>query len=107
SPNIIMSKSDAPRIAYLDIENAPILATIWQLYEANSVWVERDTFILSFAVLWNDEKKVHTYCLPDYPGYQSNKHDDSKLSADLFRVLDEADIIVAHNGDSFDIKQIG
>lgn len=94
------------RIAFLDIESAPILATIWKLYEANSVWVERDTFLLSFAVSWNDEKKVHTCCLPDYPGYAANKHDDSKLVGDLFNVLSDADIIVAHNGDSFDIKKI-
>jgi hypothetical protein len=96
----------SPRIAYVDIETAPILATIWKLYEANSVWVERDTFLLSFAVLWNDGKKVKTHALPDYARYKENKYSDIDLVRDLWSILNEADIVVAHNGDSFDIKKI-
>lgn len=98
--------ANAPRIAYLDIETAPILATIWKLYEANSVWVERDTFLLSFAVAWEGERGVSVKALPDYPGYEANKHDDSKLVADLWHILDSADIVVAHHGDNFDLPKI-
>ena len=96
----------SPKIAFLDIETAPILANIWTLYEANAVWVERDTFLLCFGVMWSGEKRVKTYCLPDYPGYKKNKTDDSKLVAELNRILNEADIIVAQNCDSFDINKI-
>src|SRR5580704_8554988 len=96
----------APKIAFLDIETAPILANIWTLYEANAVWVERDTFLLCFGVKWASEKRVKTFTLPDYPGYKKNKTDDSKLVAELNRILNEADIVVAHNGDSFDVKKI-
>jgi hypothetical protein len=95
----------APRIAFIDIETAPILATVWTLFEANAVWVERDTYILSFAVQWYGEKKVQTHCLPDYPHYKKHKHDDIKLVAELWKILDTADIVVAHNV-SFDIKKI-
>jgi uncharacterized protein YprB with RNaseH-like and TPR domain len=98
--------SEGPKVAFIDIETAPILATVWSLFEANAVWVERDTFILGFAVQWAGEKAVKTYCLPDYPRYQKNKHDDGKLVADLWKILDEADVVVAHNGDSFDLKKI-
>lgn len=101
------AKTTSPRIVFIDIETAPILACVWTLRDIqNVVWVERDTFLLSFAVLWAGEKKVKTYCLPDYPGYEKNKHDDSKLVRDLWKVLDLADIAIAHNGDSFDIKKI-
>lgn len=96
----------SPRIAYLDIETAPILATIWELHEANAVWVERDTYMLCFSVLWAGEKRVKTYALPDYQGYKKNKHDDSKLVGDLNKVLNSADIVIAHNGDNFDLKKI-
>jgi uncharacterized protein YprB with RNaseH-like and TPR domain len=95
-----------PRIAFLDVETAPILANVWTLYETNAVWVERDTFLLSFSVLWDGEKKVKTYCLPDYPGYAKDPHNDRRLVHDLHRIMDAADIIVAHNGDAFDIKKI-
>jgi len=99
--------TNSPRIAYLDIETAPILACVWTLRDIqNVVWVERDTFLLSFALLWEGEKSVQTYCLPDYPNYKKNKVDDAALAGELWRVLDAADIVVAHNGDSFDIKKI-
>jgi DNA polymerase elongation subunit (family B) len=95
-----------PRIAYIDIETAPIIMAAWTMFEANAVWVERQTYILSFAVRWSDQKKTKTYTLPDYPRFKRNKHDDKDLCKDLFKVLDEADIIVAHNGDNFDLKKI-
>lgn len=94
-----------PRILLVDIETSPILAAIWTIHEADAVWVERDTFILSFAAKWLG-KKTKTYALPDYPGYRKKKHNDRHLVSDLWKLLDEADIVVAHNGDAFDIKKI-
>lgn len=74
--------------------------------EASAVWVERDTFILMFSYKWAHERSVKTCCLPDFPRYKRNKHDDHDLCAELYRLMDEADIICAHNGDAFDIKKI-
>jgi hypothetical protein len=95
-----------PRIAFIDIETAPMIIAAWTPYEANAVWVERDTFILSFAVKWADRKTVKTYALPDYPGYRKDKCNDKRLAADLWNTLTAADIIIAHNGDAFDLKKI-
>jgi hypothetical protein len=95
-----------PRILFLDIETAPIIMAAWTTYEANAVWVERDTFILSFAAKWAHERSVKTYALPDYSRYKTHKHDDKHLVRDLRDMLDAADIVVAHNGDAFDIKKI-
>jgi hypothetical protein len=95
-----------PRILLVDIETAPIIMAAWTTYEANAVWVERDTFILSFAAKWADERRVKTYALPDYAGYAKRKHDDKHLVGDLWKLMNEADVIVAHNGDAFDIKKI-
>lgn len=95
-----------PRVLLIDIETAPIIMAAWTTYEANAVWVERDTFILSFAAKWLGERAVRTYALPDYPGYTKHKHCDKRLCGDLFRLLNEADVVIAHNGDAFDIKKI-
>jgi len=98
----------APRILFVDIETAPILMTSWSMRPpyAGAVWVERDTHLLSFAARWSDAKKTKTYALPDYPGYRRNKYCDKALCKTLFDMLDEADIVIAHNGDAFDIKKI-
>lgn len=82
-----------------------MIIAAWQPYEANAVWVERDTHLLSFAVSWGDDKKVQTFALPDYPRYKKDIHDDGPLVRDLHRIMGEAEIIVAHNGDAFDIKK--
>src|SRR5437868_14709279 len=48
--------------------------------------------------------KVTTFALPDYPLYKRDRTDDRALVKDLWKMMNEADIIVAHNGNSFDIK---
>lgn len=96
----------SPKIAFIDIETAPIIMAAWTVFEANAVWVERDTYIMSVAVRWADQKKTKTYALPDYPRYRRDRHADKDLCRDLFEILDSADVVVAHNGDAFDIKKI-
>ena len=61
--------------------------------------------MLSFAWKWADEKKVHCKALCDYPGYAKNKTDDTPLIKDLWKLFDEADILIAHNGDRFDRRK--
>ena len=96
-----------PRIAFIDVETAPVLAAIWPpLHETNSVWVERGTYLFGFGILMLGEKRVKTYFLPDYPAFKKNIHDDKALCADLHRIIESADIVVAHNGDRFDMKVI-
>ena len=43
-----------PNILFIDIETAPILMTSWSIRApyAGAVWVERDTYIMSFAARW-------------------------------------------------------
>jgi hypothetical protein len=97
-----------PKLLFIDIETAPILMTSWSMRspQASAVWVERDTFILMFSYKWANERTVRTVCLPDFPRYKRNKFDDKDLCGVLHSLLDEAEIVCAHNGDAFDIKKI-
>ena len=97
--------SDA-KIAFIDIETAPIDGFTWQMHEANVVSVKFPSYILCFSVKWADHKRISTYALPDYPNFAKDKRDDSKLAIALRNTLDTADIAIAHNGDSFDFKKI-
>jgi hypothetical protein len=102
-PGYSLKKS--PRILLVDIETAPIEALVWTMFEANVIHVLQPTYMLSFSVKWLDKKPVKTHALCDYPSYDENKTDDGKLVADLWKYFDQADIIVGHNSDSFDIKK--
>lgn len=96
------------KLLFVDIETAPILMTSWSMRPpyAGAVWVERDTYILMFSYKWSHERAVKTVCLPDFTRYKRHKHDDKNLCGVLHSLLDEADIVCAHNGDAFDIKKV-
>lgn len=96
----------APRILLIDIETAPCLGYTWGMYEQNVIDLEHSWYILCFAAKWLGEKKTKTWALPDYSEFSKNKRNDKALCSELWRLMDEADIIVAHNGDRFDIKKI-
>lgn len=94
------------RIATLDIETTPILAYVWGLFKqfVGLNQIVQDWSILSFSYKWLDEKRVHHH----YTGGRGVKkvRDDSELLKELWKVLDQADIIIAQNGVRFDVKKI-
>lgn len=88
-----------------DIETSPNLAHIWGIWEQNAISVERDWFILSYAFKWLGEKKITARGLPDFGLYRKEPNNDRELVKSLWKLFDEADIIIAQNGDAFDIKK--
>lgn len=101
----MINKKESPKILLFDIETSPILARVWGLWEQNVIYKEEEWHLLSFAYKWLGDKETRVMALPDYPGYKKNKDDDTLLCSDLWKLMDEADIIIAHNGDDFDVKK--
>jgi hypothetical protein len=98
--------STPAKILLVDIETAPSLGWVWQKWEANVLDFKSDWYILSFAYKWAHESTVHVYGLDDFAGYKRHPENDKALSKKLWKLLDEADIVVAHNGDAFDLPKI-
>lgn len=94
------------KILLFDIETSPNLAYIWGIYEQNAISVERDWFVMCFAAKWLDEKRVINYSIDKFPLYKKDKFDDRCVLEQLWHLLDNADVVIAHNGDSFDIKKV-
>jgi DNA polymerase elongation subunit (family B) len=80
------------------------LGWVWQKWQTDVIDFKQDWYILCFAAKWIDGK-VFTHALPDFPGYLKNRENDRLLVTELWKLFDEADIIVAHNGDKFDIRK--
>lgn len=56
---------------------------------------------------WLGETKVHSVSLLDDPKrFKKDPHDDYHVLETFHKVLGEADILVAHNGDNFDFKYL-
>lgn len=94
------------KILIYDIETSPSLGYYFELYkEGNIVWDEKSWYMLSFAWKWFGEDKTHVLALPDFKTYKKDPENDKELCKELWALFDEADVIIAHNGNSFDQKK--
>lgn len=94
-----------PRVLLWDIESAPILSHVWSRWEANSLSVETDWYLLSIAWKWLGEKTTHVKGLCDYGSFAIDPENDYALAELAHQLFSEADIVVAHNGIAFDTKK--
>lgn len=94
----------APKILVLDIETAPILARVWRTWKENVGLnqIEHDWYLLSYSAKWLGDKRIFYQDQSKAP----NIEDDRELLAGLHGLLDEADIVVAHNARRFDVPKI-
>lgn len=96
---------DIPKVLFLDIETKPMKAYVWNQWE-NDVPLDmliEDGAILSFCAKWAGDDKV---IYKDQRGKEKNLMNDKKLMQELWNLMDEADIIIAHNGNKFDVPKI-
>lgn len=98
--------SRGAKILFFDIETAPNLGWIWGKYEQNVIEFVSEWYMLCYSAKWYGDKKAIAVGLPDFPSYKRNPEDDKALVKSLWKLLDEADVVVAHNGDKFDIRKV-
>lgn len=98
------SSSKGPKILFIDIELKPILAQVWALWDQNVGLnqIQEDWSILSYCAKWKGSDDI---IYEDLEG-SDDFEDDSKLLDSLWKLLNEADIVVGQNSKRFDIKKI-
>lgn len=95
------------KILILDIETTPLEAYVWQ----TQVWKARISddnvitqwFMLCWSAKWLGEDDIMSMRLT---GNEALKEDDSRIVRGIWELLDQADIVIAHNGDMFDIPNL-
>lgn len=98
-------KNLAPiRRLFFDLETSYYLVPMFKGQMKSSRWtspdhVLRDSKIICVCYKWQYEDKVHTI------KWDKNQ-DDAELVKELIKVIAQADEVVAHNGDRFDIKEL-
>ncbi len=93
-----------PKILFFDVETFPNVSYTWGKYDQNVIRFKQEGCMATFVAKWLGDKRIISKALPDYKGYRSGSYDDRALVADLWKLLDEAEIVVAHNGDDFDVR---
>lgn len=93
------------RVLLFDIETMANLAYVWGKYEQNVIAYDQHWYMITFAWKWLGEKKTQVLGLDDFKGYKKGSPDDKQLVQALWKLFDEADVVIAHNGKSFDVKK--
>ncbi len=94
-----------PKILLLDIETQPDLVYTWGVYEQNAIAVKEHWQLLSYSAEWVKSKRNVTKGLVDYKDYKPGST-DYELVKEIWDLLDEAEIVVAHNGADFDLRKL-
>jgi len=93
------------KILLLDIETAPMRGFVWKRWKEN-VGLDQtisEWFMICWAAKWLDEDRVYGGC-NTYA--EMITEDDSRICTELWDLLDEAEIIITHNGKKFDEPKI-
>lgn len=97
----------SPKVLIWDIEITHNIVAKFGLYDEYVPYtnVLQESYIVCAAWKWLGEKKVHSVSVLDDPKlYAKDPHNDLHVVKTLHEVLSQADVIVAHNGDKFDLK---
>jgi DNA polymerase elongation subunit (family B) len=89
-----------PKTLTFDIETFPIIAYIWQLGEqrVNLDQIKEDWKVASFAAKWLEEKTVIYH--------DTRKMSEQEMLKIIWKLLDEADVVITQNGKKFDSRKL-
>lgn len=94
-----------PNILVLDIETAPMKGYVFKLWK-DSVNLDKlvsDWYILCWSAKWLFSNEVKGDCLTSA---EAKLQDDRRITISLASLLNEADIVITHNGKKFDLLKI-
>lgn len=98
--------SKGPKVLVFDIETKPILARVWGLYDQNIGLnqIVEDWSVIAWAAKWLGDPPSKVM----YQDLRKNKDytKDKKLVKAIWKLLDEADIVVTQNGKKFDSRKL-
>jgi hypothetical protein len=93
------------KVLIIDIETAPINAYVWGIWQQNIGLnqIQSDWFCLTWAAKWLFEDKVYSGKLTKK---EAIKQDDGRIIKGIWQLINEADIVIAHNAVKFDIPKL-
>lgn len=94
-----------PKILIFDLETSPMKAFVWSRWKQN-IYLDQtisEWFMIGWSAKWLYSTETMSGILT--PEEIINE-DDSRITRDLWKLINEASIVVAHNGNSFDIPKL-
>lgn len=85
------------KILHFDLETSPNLGWVWQKWQQDVIAFKEEWELLSFAYKWHGAKKTIAV--------GQDTFSEEILVRRLWQLFDEADVLVAHNANKFDVKK--
>jgi DNA polymerase elongation subunit (family B) len=94
------------KVLVFDIETAPIIAMVWGLWDNNVSLnqIVQDWYVMSWSAKWLGDKPKDTMYM-DQRGVSPQK-DDKLILEGIWKLLNEADVVITQNGKKFDAKKL-
>lgn len=102
----IINRKTAAKILLFDIETAPMEVYVWGLKYNNYISPEniiKDYSILCWSAKWLFEPEVMGEVVS---GKQAIAREDADILAPMWKLLNDADIVITQNGKKFDIPKL-
>jgi len=98
-------KQEPAKVLLFDIETAPMITYAWNRKPSyiNDNHIIEGYYVINWAAKWLfDEEMMSGVVTPE----ESKNRDDERIVRKLWELLNEADIVIAHYGDKFDVKMM-
>jgi len=95
----------SPKILVLDIETAPMTAFVFGTYKQNinPEQIIQDWCVLTWSVKWLNDNEIYSGAVTPQEAKERN---DKRIIKDIWNFIEDADILIAHNGIEFDIPRL-
>lgn len=103
-PKSIMQASEA-KVLVLDVETLPIVTYTWGVWNQNIYpnQIIKDWCILSYSAKWlGDDRIISDVLTPR----EAIMRDDKRLVSNFWKLLNEANVTISHNGKRFDLRKL-
>lgn len=98
--------SKKPKVLVFDIETAPLEVVTWGIWDQTIPLsrIKKDWCVIAWAAKWLGDDADKTVYMDTF--FQKDQRDDRKILKKIWDMLDEADYVLGHNSDSFDVKKL-
>jgi hypothetical protein len=94
-----------PAVLSMDIETLPGKAYFWEVWNTNinHEMVIQDWAVCCWSAKWIGDSRVVSDCVTPA---EAKEHNDKRVCLSMWKLFDEADVIIAQNGKKFDIPKL-
>ena len=94
-----------PRVLIFDIETKPLNSWTWSVWKQNvsHEQIASDWMVLTWSAKWLNHPEIYSGKITPE---EVAAEDDSRIIKDIWKFIDAADVLVAHNGNDFDIPRL-